>query len=172
MAGQTFTLQTMERTYYKTHSADVTAASVPTKGFTTGTPTGEGILDCKHANLGKLIFTATADNATGCAMVWGWSKMSGGQWIANFIAEITFTAGARNGSSVGTNPFTSSHYFADIVELEYGDTATKVITDTHNNIGSATVDLEGAAKVEIQFSNATSDGATPSGVCNAGLALF
>jgi hypothetical protein len=172
MAGQTFTLQTMERTYYKTHSADVTPASVPTKGYATATPSGEGILDCKHANLGKLVFTATADNATGCAMVWGWSKMSGGEWIANFIAEITFTAGSQAGALAAGSPFGTSHFFADIVELEYGDTATKVITDTQNNIGSATVDLEGAAKVEIQFSNATTDGGSPTGVCNAGLALF
>jgi hypothetical protein len=172
MAGQTFTLQTMERTYYKTHSADITPASVPTKSMSATTPTGVGVLDCRHANLAKFIFTGDADNNTGCAFVWGWSKMASGEWIANFIAEITFTAGARTGLISASSPFGSSHYFADIVELEYGDTATKIITDTQNNIASATVDLEGAAMVEIQFSNATSDGGTPNADCNAGIALY
>lgn len=171
MAGQTFTLQTMERTYYKTHTTDVDPSSVPTKGFSTTTPSGVGVLDCRHANLAKICFTGDAENNTGCAMVWGWAKMCGGEWMANFIAEITFTAGSQVGSGL-TSPFGAGHFFADIIELEYGDTATKIITDTQNNIASATVDLEGAAMVEIQFANATTDGGVPNAECNAAIAMF
>jgi len=173
MASTTFTLQTQERKYYKLHPSNQTPSGVPTKGYSDTTPSGTGITDCKYANLAKLIFTGDADGNTGCAFVWGWSQLASGEWIANFIAEITFTCGSQAGSATAGSVFDTGDFFADIVELEYGDTATKVITDTQNNIASATVDLEGASKIEVQFSDTTTDAVTPTGAdLNVAMSLF
>ncbi len=154
MASTAIALQTVERTTYRLHSTAATpSASRPSKSYQTSQPSasGNGVFDCRHANLGKFAVTGNDDNLNGAIMLWGWSEVTGenGGWLPSLIAELNFTTGAATGVSGGT--FTDSEYFADTFTLEAGDTATKVITFDDANIGSFTVDLEGARYVEVAF---------------------
>jgi hypothetical protein len=125
---------------------------------------------CRHANLAKLIFTASTDGHIATAHVYGWSKSTTGDWISNYIAEIKYTTGTE---VVAGTLFSTGHLLADILELEYGDTATKIITDTHNNVASATIDLEGAAVMEVVWGHQSTDGvASTATAANCAAATF
>lgn len=73
-------------------------------------------------------------------------------WLGAYIGKFKATLGTMVGVD-GWSAATQHHYFADKIELVDGDTSCRIISPANNTYASLTVDLAGATRLHVGFSD-------------------
>jgi hypothetical protein len=124
-------------------AASATAIGVDTRGCNLATLMPFGFDDA---------FGAGAIDETFDFSVWGLnSNPDEGVWYPAYIAKFTATLGTTQG--IVNGPAVAGCYFADKIELVDGDTSCRIISPENNNIASVTIDLAGAQRMYVGFSD-------------------
>ena len=130
-----------------TLAASATAVGVDTNGCNLATLIPFGFMDA----------TATSADKTFHFSVWGLnSDPDGSVWYTVYIGKFKATCGTTVG--IANGPAVANDYFADKIELVDGDTSCRIVSPENNTIASVTIDLAGAQRMYVGFSDV---GSTP-----------
>lgn len=116
----------------------------------------DNVTICKDQNLAKFVFAGSGDNLTASVTIHGWSQIGGGDWMPTLIGKFSLTCGSTTGAA--SRDFDANDYFVDTITLVDGDDSARIISGVANKIGSLTVDLEGATRVEVCASDLDGSG--------------
>ena len=97
--------------------------------------------------------TDSSDNKTFYFSLFGYTPdPSKTYWLGAYIGKFKATLGTMVGVS-GWAAATQYHHFADKIELVDGDTSCRIISGENNTYASLTVDLAGATRLHVGFSD-------------------
>jgi len=158
-------LSTNKKYWYKGGAPDIDGAATTQPVIQTADPAATNMcVSVEDANLCKIIpygsmDSGSADNKFFNGMrIYGWSAMHTGTslWIPTLIAEINVVLGATT-ECVGVSGQTldEEDHMADTIVLVDGDESCRIISGIADTIASITIDLEGASRLQVGFSDWT-----------------
>jgi hypothetical protein len=119
-------------------------------------------VNVEDANLCKIIpfgsmDSGSADNKLFTGMrIYGWSSLDAALWIPSLIAEINVTLGATTECvGVAGQTLDAEDHMADTIVFVDGDESCRIISGITDTIASITVDLEGASRLQVGFTDWT-----------------
>jgi hypothetical protein len=168
----TIQLSTNTRNFFQGFTTNSTATGTTPVVTTPSVATTDGIVLVKDANLAKLLFYGAltgAGDADGRTMtdtrVYTWSEVAQDTWVPTLVGAFNMTLGGAVGVAGGV--VIATEYFAETITLVDGDESCRIISGIADDIGSLTIDLEGAYYLQVVFHNApgTADADTRNFLC-------
>lgn len=158
-------LSTNKKYWYKGGSTDVDGAATTQPVIQVADPVSTNMcVSVEDANLCKIIpygsdDSGSADNKLFTGMrIYGWSSITTGTtlWIPTLIAEINVILGATTECvGVAGQMLDEEDHMADTIVLVDGDESCRIISGISDAIASITVDLEGASRLQVGFTDWT-----------------
>lgn len=176
-------IETLSTRWTKVKTTNDATATFTAKACTLTEPTGPatGVWDMgwdgsvgpggiTAQNFAKLIpFGAGTATNTFSMYVWSW-ELCGNEWVPHLLAAFTCTLSTMTGIAGSTGPINTDKFcdtIAIITNLGNPNVTCSIISPQNNTPGHVVIDMEGAQKIEVQFSTGSS--ATN---CNAMLKVF
>ena len=155
MATQFYTLRTSNRTLHKVGPDVLASAGDVTTVAASSTPIGVRV---DGANLAVLFPFGTGnspENKTFNFSVFGVSTdNTSAAYYPAYIGKFKATLGTTTGlAGAPDGAADENDFFADKIELVDGDTSCRIVSAENNTMASVTVDLAGASRLLVTFSD-------------------